>query len=287
MNGMPGLYSFAHNAADEGYLMGEVIRVLHVDDEPGFSEMVVEYLERVGEDLLVESETTAREGLDALAEHEIDCIVSDFNMPGMTGIEFLEAVRESHPKLPFILFTGKGSEEVASDAIGAGATDYFQKKADPGQYELLANRIQSSVKQRRQERDLARYERIVQAAGDGLYTLDEDGHFTTVNDHVLGQAGYTREELLGSHVSLLLDEEDVDAGAAAIQELLETETKESVTLDMDVHPKAGGPFPFELTIALLPRDGGEFRGSVGIARDRTARRKRDRRLKTYERLRQD
>jgi DNA-binding NtrC family response regulator len=66
-------------------------------------------------------------------------------MPGMDGIEFLETVCNEHPELPFILFTGKGGEDVASDAPRAGATDSIRKQSGSEQYELLANRIQNAV----------------------------------------------------------------------------------------------------------------------------------------------
>jgi DNA-binding NtrC family response regulator len=72
-------------------------------------------------------------------------IISDYDMPGMDGLEFLRTVRETRPDLPFILFTGKGSEAVASEAIAADVTHYFQKRSGPEQYELLANRIENAV----------------------------------------------------------------------------------------------------------------------------------------------
>lgn len=66
-------------------------------------------------------------------------------MPGMNGIEFLESVRAIDEDLPFILFTGKGSEEVASEAISAGVTDYLQKQSGTDQYTILANRITNAT----------------------------------------------------------------------------------------------------------------------------------------------
>jgi len=127
------------------------IRVLHVDDERALGELVATLLAREDEQITVVTEPSASDGLARLeADHEeIDCIVSDYEMPGMDGVEFLEAVRDDYPDLPFILFTGKGSEEVASEAISAGATDYLQKESGTEQYELLANRIQNAVSQTR------------------------------------------------------------------------------------------------------------------------------------------
>ncbi|AZQ14994.1 PAS domain S-box protein [Halorubrum sp. PV6] len=121
------------------------IAVLHVDDEPDFAEVAAAFLEREDARFDVTTATSGTEGLDRLDAAEFHCVVSDYDMPGHDGIEFLEAVRETHPDLPFILYTGKGSEEVASDAISAGVTDYIQKKRNTDQYALLANRIQNAV----------------------------------------------------------------------------------------------------------------------------------------------
>ena len=123
----------------------EEIVVLHVDDQPELTETVATLVEREDERLVVETATSVREALDALQKQDFDCIVSDYDMPGRNGIEFLEIVREEHPRLPFVLYTGKGSEEIASEAISAGVTDYLQKGADASQYTVLANRVTNAV----------------------------------------------------------------------------------------------------------------------------------------------
>ncbi|MDY6819043.1 MAG: PAS domain S-box protein [Halobacteriales archaeon] len=139
--------------------MAVPIRVLHVDDEPDFADLTAQYLTREDERLEVVTETNASDGLSRLADERIDCIVSDYQMPSMNGLEFLEAVRKEYPDLPFLLFTGKGSEEVASDAITAGATDYLQKGGTE-QYELLANRVLNAVEQDRATRRATELDRI-------------------------------------------------------------------------------------------------------------------------------
>ncbi|WP_425601765.1 PAS domain-containing protein [Haloplanus pelagicus] len=144
------------------------VHVLHVDDDPSFGELVAEFLDREGDQFEISTATSANEGLEYLTDdsHAVDCIVSDFDMPHTSGIEFLEDVRDDHPELPFILFTGKGSEDVASDAISAGATDYLQKGGGTDQYTVLANRIHNAVDQYRSRRRAAEHERITDVMRD-------------------------------------------------------------------------------------------------------------------------
>ena len=138
----------------------EGISVLHVDDEPGFADLAAQFLERADDRFGVETAASASEGLEYLAEHDVDCIVSDYDIPGQNGIELLETVREEYPDLPFILFTGKGSEEVASEAISMDVTDYLQKETGTEQYKLLANRILNAVDQVRADRRAKKHHRI-------------------------------------------------------------------------------------------------------------------------------
>ncbi|MFA9428306.1 bacterio-opsin activator domain-containing protein [Natronorubrum sp. A-ect3] len=135
------------------------ITVLIVDNEPGFADLVGEMLEREHETIVAKPAMDAREALAILEERSIDCIVSDYEMPEMTGLELLERVREDDPELPFILFTGRGSEAVASEAIAAGVTQYLQKESGEQQYALLANQITNAVSQYRTETELRESER--------------------------------------------------------------------------------------------------------------------------------
>ncbi|WP_276258244.1 response regulator [Haloglomus litoreum] len=146
-------------AADDTGREGPV-RVLVVDDEPDVAELTAQYLERAAEDLSTAVEYDAEGGLERLDRESFDCVVSDYQMPGRNGIEFLQEVRATHPDLPFILFTGKGSEELASEAIGAGVTNYLRKETGTDHYEVLARQVTDTVARRQAEAEVAALNRI-------------------------------------------------------------------------------------------------------------------------------
>ena len=175
---------------------GELIRVLHVDDEPGFAETSAAVLED-DEPFVVETATSASEGLERLTDEEFDCVVSDYDMPGRNGIEFLEAVRDVDPDLPFVLFTGKGSEEIASEAITAGVTDYLQKETGTEQYAILANRVANAVDRFRAKREVDLRHQALDTASEGLSLVESDHTFSYVNSAFARLFGYDRDELIG------------------------------------------------------------------------------------------
>ena len=168
--------------------MNNRVRVLHVDDEPGFADLVADMLKREDDRLEVDTATSADAGLERLRQDPPDCVVSDYEMPGTDGIDFLEAVRETHSDLPFVLFTGKGSEAVASDAISAGATDYLRKRSGSEQYELLANRILNAVEQDRARQTAERTRRRLREIADS--SVDCLWLFTSEWDELLFVSGY-------------------------------------------------------------------------------------------------
>ncbi|MFC6890333.1 response regulator, partial [Halorubrum trueperi] len=111
---------------DRGSLLpdSKTIRVLHVEDDRDFANLVAAFLTSDRDRFCVDTETDPKQALSALqdADHEFDCVVSDYDMPGLNGLDVLQRIRDEYPNLPFILFTGKGSEEIASEAITAGVT---------------------------------------------------------------------------------------------------------------------------------------------------------------------
>ncbi|UHQ95105.1 hybrid sensor histidine kinase/response regulator [Haloterrigena alkaliphila] len=191
--------------------MTSTVHILHVDDEPGFADMTARFLEREDNRFSVETATTVTEGLDYLAETAVDCVISDYEMPGQSGIEFLRAVREEYSDLPFILFTGKGSEDVASEAISVGVTDYLQKSRGNEQYTILANRILNAVERRHAERKQQRQLDAIETAQEGISILDADGKYIYVNQAYADFYQYAPAELIGEHWETLYPDDDIPA----------------------------------------------------------------------------
>ncbi|WP_435360771.1 PAS domain-containing protein [Haloarchaeobius sp. DFWS5] len=201
------LHSLICSMADGGTFLGrqpaDPIRVLHVDDESAFGDLVTAYLTEADSEFEVVTESSAKAGLDYLDTAPVDCIVSDYQMPEMDGLEFLVAVREQYPDMPFILFTGKGSEAVAGKAIERGVTNYLQKRGGSEQYTILANRIENAVARNRAEKHAKRSLRALETATEGIAILDETKHFIYVNDAFERLYGYERGSLVGESFCIL------------------------------------------------------------------------------------
>lgn len=199
------------------------IRVLHVDDEPGFAEMVSEFLEREDSRLRVQTASNAASGLDCLEETDYDCIVSDYDMPEKNGLQFLHGVREANPDLPFILFTGKGSEEIASDAISAGVTDYLQKKGGSSQYTILAHRITNAVSQYHSQLEVEtsqeRLSLFFEQSPLGAIEWNGDFEITRINETGEKILGYDEDELIGDSWRRLVPTPEQDSVAEVFSEM--------------------------------------------------------------------
>jgi PAS domain S-box-containing protein len=186
----------------------QVIRILHVDDEPDFAETAARFVKREDNRVAVITETDASAGLDLLRDGDFDGVVSDYDMPTMDGLEFLTAVREEFSDLPFILFTGKGSEEIAAEAITAGVTDYIQKQTGTDQYKILANRLINAVERYHAVRHTELSRRAMETTSEGLSLVESDGTFLYANPAFARLFGYEPGELIGKHWTVLYHNEE-------------------------------------------------------------------------------
>ena len=128
-------------------LIDTMITVLHVDDEPVLSDITKLSLERSGK-YCVDTVNSARTALDMIQTGGYECIISDYEMPDMNGLELLKAVRSINPDIPFILFSGRGRESVIIEALNSGADFYLQKGGEPrSQFAELEHKITYAIEQ--------------------------------------------------------------------------------------------------------------------------------------------
>ncbi|MFW5933043.1 MAG: PAS domain S-box protein [Candidatus Hadarchaeota archaeon] len=207
------------------------MKVLQVDDEPDILNQTKIYLERDGGDLSVDTAISVKEALKILDEEKYDCIISDYQMPEMDGLDFLEKIRdEKNSDIPFIVFTGKGREEVAVRALNLGADRYLQKGGDPRtQYGVLREAIVGEVRERERKRELRRYKSAVRASSDSIYMLDRDLSYVFANDeHLrrLKEGGVLPEEgsesIVGRNYEEMHSKEEFEAVKGKVKEVMKS-----------------------------------------------------------------
>lgn len=182
-----------------------MITVLYVDDEPGLLDIGKVFLEREG-DFSVTTCTSAQDALEFLRTGHYDIIISDYQMPVMDGIAFLKQLKASDNLTPFIIFTGRGREEIVVEALNNGADFYLQKGGDTkSQFTELSNKIHYAVSRRHTEDALAKSERkfrgIFDTINDAIHIHEispegKPGQFIEVNEVACRMLQYSREELL-------------------------------------------------------------------------------------------
>ena len=269
----------------------DTFRLLHVDDDPAILDLTSAFLDRELDwevTTLTESEpevALSRIVDDAEASDagvNVDCIISDYDMSGMDGLAFFEALRDHGITTPFILYTGKGSEEIASQALNAGVTGYFQK-GGPDQQRRLANRVEQVLEDCRTQAVADRYSTVLEALGYPIYVVDDDGQFEFVNEPLAELTGYDRETIIGSSPSLIKDEAAVEQAESELGRILSSTGPDTSQFEVDIVPKEGEPIPCRDHMAALPYEGDCFEGSVGILRDVSDERARREELETKNR----
>ncbi len=283
--------------------MARAIKVLYVDDEKDLLDIGKLFLEESG-DFLVSIINSAPAALDLLNTEIFDAIISDYQMPHMDGIQFLIEVRKNFGKVPFILFTGRGREEIVIKALNEGADFYLQKGGEPiSQFAELAHKIKQSVQrgrailliedQKRREAD------IINFLPDPTFAIDNNGIVIAWNRAIEKMTGVNAGEILGKGnyeysipfynkrrpilIDLVLND---NPDMAAYYPLLKREGQTLISEKTTDHLYNGRGATIWFTAAPLYNREGNTIGAIESIRDITDRKLNEERLReSNERLR--
>jgi PAS domain S-box-containing protein len=264
-----------------------MLSVLYVDDEPDLLELGKLFLEESLE-YTIDTSISAADALIRLEQKKYDAIISDYQMPVMDGIKFLQVLRNRGDPIPFIIFTGRGREEVIIEALNSGVDFYLQKGGDPkAQFAELKNIIGKAVRQKSADDALkeseAKYRNILENIQDVYYRSDVDGNLILASPSMATVLGYdSLSELYGKNISQTLYYNPEQRK----QFLLDINRSGSVTnYDVTLKKRDGTPI-FVLTSSHKYYDqSGNYLGVEGIFLDITERKKTEDKLRAaYEQL---
>ncbi len=263
------------------------IKTLIVDDDRSLLEQAEGFLERIDNEIKLQTLFSAEKALDVINEEDFDVIVSDYQMPEMDGLELLEEIREKRDSdIPFIMFTGKGREEVAIEALNLGADQYVQKKGGPkSQYRVLVNAIEQEVEHHRTKLNLKnsekKYRKLVETTGDIIIKHDRDGKIEFVNQAGLDFAGYSEEEFKGKNVTAFLPEDEIPDLLERKRKRIEEGNKNRFKYETAFVNKDGEQIDVDVESTPLLEEG-EYRGNLVVARDVTDRKEIEEELQESE-----
>jgi CheY-like chemotaxis protein len=175
--------------------------VLIIDDQQDLLDITRLFLERFGE-MSVETASSAKEALSLLKDKSFDALVVDFDLPDISGIEFLKIIRAKGDTTPIIIFTGVGRENAAIEALNNGADFFLKKGEEPhAQFRSMVHMINQAVERRSMGRAIGTSERLlaetVSFFSEPAYALDREGKVIAWNRAMSEFSGADAKDMLG------------------------------------------------------------------------------------------
>jgi DNA-binding NtrC family response regulator len=216
--------------------------ILLVEDNDDAARLIGDTLRHAAEAFDVRSVCSARAAFQHLAAHPVDCVLLDYRLPDLDGLECLRKIRRRHPDLPVVVITGAGSEEVAVEAMKLGATDYLVKH---GKYLLTVPLVVRDALGRRElERTAAQYRSALRSTQREVTRLRRELRDRYRLDGIIGESEAIEQALVMAE----------QAAQARVTVLLEGETgtgKELFARAIHYHgARARGPFLAQNCAAL-------------------------------------
>jgi diguanylate cyclase (GGDEF)-like protein/PAS domain S-box-containing protein len=268
------------------YRMGIAIKVLIVEDSEDDAVLLFHALQRGGYDPVYEIVDTHEAMSDALSRQSWDLVISDYAMPRFSGLDALKLLQAKDPDTSFVLMTGRVGEEVAVDAMKAGANDYILK-SNPARLIPAVERELRDTRARRENRQneqalresRERYRLIVETANEGIWQVDDGDRTTFVNQKMAEMLGYTVDEMMGQQPYAFMDEELRGAAEATMQRARQGILGQ---LSCKFRRKDGTELWTILNGFPIARDNGSHAGIIGLHVDITKRKKAEDALRDRE-----
>jgi len=235
---------------------------------------------------VLDSDGTLRRWNESVAD------VTGYSLPEIASMDALDFFEEDAEKIVTAIAEGfeEGSVLVEADLVtNDGERIPYEFSAttveNPEGDTVLAGIGRDVSEQKARERELTKYETIVETIEDGIYVKDEDGYFTMVNEAYAEMTGYDPEELVGEHASLVVDEAAIQGSREMVSAAATGDDDDEPTMEASLRTKGGGEIPAEGTFATIETD--DELKEVGVVRDITERKERRRKLEeSNERLEQ-
>ena len=278
------MFETASRESNAAVISNNPISILHVDGDDAFLSMAKRCLEMQA-NFEVESALSVQEALEILKTRKFDVIVSDYQMNGKDGLEFLEEIKAAGITTPFILFSGKGRDEVAVKALNSGAFRYIDKRgALDATYAELASCILQATHYSRAQAMLKdrerRFRAIFDSSIDAILVLNDNGEIVYNNKAAKNMMDYAKDQIakaLNQHFNKQFAstyEQNMNDGFKQLSDgnLLMT----GKTFELTLKDDSGKTTVVELSFSAFIENGQWF--GVSIVRDVSERKRQEKLL---------
>jgi len=263
-------------------------KILIVDDDPVVLKSLKDLLAIRG--FNTDTAIGGQEAICQLDQNGYDLVLLDLHMPYVSGHDVMAHIRANQINTSVIIVSGETSFEAAKNACTQGAYDFLRK---PYATDELIITINNALKEKRlqkqngfMQKQLAESERlhryIVNTSPDIIYILDQDGHFTFINERIESLLGFSKEEIIGKHYSFLVHHDDMEQAKYVFNER-RIGTRAAKNIELRLKCKDTGnarhfnnrTLPIELSATGMYAGKGQsksnYQGTYGVARDVTER----------------
>ncbi|MFH1470364.1 MAG: GAF domain-containing protein, partial [Candidatus Micrarchaeota archaeon] len=227
------------------------------------------------------------DALEQIEKNNFDCLLVDYDMPGMNGLELLSELRAQGNEVPVVFLTGQGNEEVVVEALRGGASDYFVKGENFVLYQRIANSIIEAVEKRQVSKALAESENkfrgLVEHTEELVWQMDRNAVFTYVNPMVRELIGYEPEEVIGRSLFDFKSTEEAKK-ASVLFSAFASKQERIVAREHTFLHKDGHPVLFETNASPIFDALGDICGYSGASRDITERKQAEKKARDIARL---